>query len=185
MTSFISCCFRTLTFVGLGAGGFFFHIYHFLTRTRPRVHHLLHEIHPLLQANRENQLVKVDRKSEIKKGICVYYPNGKSLLRGSTENPVEVHHLLHEIHPLLQTNRESRCRSEVRSQQVIYPHSNSLLEGITENPVEDSEMLITRAAPANQNITNSISCEKPEDWLPWLDQEPRHSNKAKDWWIPQ
>ena len=49
--------------------------------------------------------------------------------------------------------------------------------------MESSGLPITRAASANQNITNSIPCEKPEEWPPFFAYWLRYSNRAKDWWV--
>ena len=42
---------------------------------------------------------------------------------------------------------------------------------------------ITVVAASNQNVTNSMSHEKPEDWLPCLSYRLNYSNRAKDGWV--
>ena len=44
--------------------------------------------------------------------------------------------------------------------------------------VEVSRLPITRATSANQNVTNIIPCEKPEEWPPCLAHKQKLSNRA-------
>ena len=43
---------------------------------------------------------------------------------------------------------------------------------------------ITRAASANQNVTNNIPLEKYEEWPPYVPHRLKHSYGAQNWMIP-
>ena len=46
--------------------------------------------------------------------------------------------------------------------------------------IEDSELPVTRARPADQNVTSNIPREKPEEWTSCLSHKLKHGNRAKD-----
>ena len=48
--------------------------------------------------------------------------------------------------------------------------------------IADLRLPITRAASANQNVTDNILCEKPEERPPCLACKLKHTNRARDWW---
>ena len=49
--------------------------------------------------------------------------------------------------------------------------------------IESSKLPITRAALANQKVTNNTLSEKPEDWPACLARKLKHSNRAEDPWF--
>ena len=67
---------------------------------------------------------------------------------------------------------------------TLFPYERQVLL-VTPLPVQGSGMTLTRTASANQNASNNIPREKPEDLRPCLIHKLKHSSKAKDTWIPQ
>ena len=47
-----------------------------------------------------------------------------------------------------------------------------------------AHFLASAASTSGNVITNDIPCEKLEEWPPYLHHKLKHSNREKDWWIP-
>ena len=63
-------------------------------------------------------------------------------------------------------------------------HQSSFSQSERHKYIAGLGLPITRVVSANQNATNNIPREKPEEWWLGMTNKLKHSNRTKDRWFP-